>query len=369
MPRTRASERKATADMIACLAEVDRRRLYLAEACSSLQAFCVQRLGYSENEAQKRIQVARLYRRLPQVLSELENGSVHLTGLFLLSAHLTADNASALPAEARGRTRREIEGVVARWFPRSDVLPSITPLPSPAHRYIGRHSRECRDELRRQRACANAAARHQSHVSSPSRPRAIALNSRRARRYETRSSRLEIFSRTRSLPGDLAQFFERALDALLSEEVKRRLGAGKPRRRRALKEGSRHVPVEVARTVWERDGFQCTFVDAQGRRCDERRFLTIEHREPFARGGPSTVDNLCLLCSSHNALRAREEFGAAHIEAKRLEALAHEKTLSALMGLGFERRQAKSALEALRRRGEKPEVEALLRGALAVLVT
>jgi hypothetical protein len=49
-----------------------------------LQAFCLQRLGYSENEAQKRIQVARLYQRLPQVLAELENGSVHLTGLFLL---------------------------------------------------------------------------------------------------------------------------------------------------------------------------------------------------------------------------------------------------------------------------------------------
>jgi HNH endonuclease len=129
------------------------------------------------------------------------------------------------------------------------------------------------------------------------------------------------------------------------------------------------VPVEVVRAVWERDGSQCTFVDADGRRCAERRFLTIEHREPFARGGPATLDNLCLLCAPHNALRAREEFGAAHIEAKRLEALAHEKTLNALTRLGFERRSAKAALDALRSRVTRPEVESLLRGALAVLVT
>jgi hypothetical protein len=85
--------------MIAYLSEVDRRRIYLAEACSSLLSFCTQRLGYSENEAQKRIQVARLYQRLPQVLVELENGSIHLTGL-LLSAHLTDQNAATLLAEA-----------------------------------------------------------------------------------------------------------------------------------------------------------------------------------------------------------------------------------------------------------------------------
>src|SRR5262249_41749107 len=127
--------------------------------------------------------------------------------------------------------------------------------------------------------------------------------------------------------GDLAQLFERALDALLDLEMKRRIGAAKPRRQRSLKVGSRHIPVEVARTVWQRDGFQCTVVDAQGRRCAERRFLELEHEEPFAWGGSASTDNLCVLCSAHNALRAREQFGEEHIEAKRLAAQAHQKTL------------------------------------------
>jgi hypothetical protein len=98
------------------------------------------------------------------------------------------------------------------------------------------------------------------------------------------------------------------------------MGAGKPRRRRALREGSRHVPVEIARSVWERDEGRCTFVDAEGRRCSERRFLTLEHRFPFAMGGTSLdADNLCLFCRAHNNHTARQAYGAEYIARKRAE--------------------------------------------------
>jgi hypothetical protein len=72
---------------------------------------------------------------------------------------------------------------------------------------------------------------------------------------------------------------------------------------------TRHIPAEVRRRVWQRDGGQCTFVGSEGNRCEERRFLQIEHRRPYARGGPSTVENCCLLCAGHNQFRARESFG------------------------------------------------------------
>jgi len=363
----RATERTAIAHVIRYLAEVDRRRLYLAEACSSLSAFCVQRLGYSENEAQKRIQVARLYRRLPQALVELETGSNHLTGLFLLSAHLTDENVSTLLAETRGKTRREIEATIARWFPRSDVLPSITPLlPSTGDISVtipGNGSYPASAVDARSAPGTPASSRLQP-LSAVSYRVEFTANAELRDKIEQARNLL-----SHALPsGDLAVLFERALDALLELEVKRRLGAGRPRKRRETKPGSRHVPLEVARAVWERDGFQCTFTDAQGRRCSERRFITIEHRAPFARGGPAHAENLCLLCSAHNAQRAREEFGEAHVGAKRLEAAAHAKALDALVGLGFERRPAKAALETMRQRGAQLEVEPLLRAALALLV-
>ena len=96
LPALLTRERAMLVEVIAYLAEIDRRRLYLEQACSSLRSFCIERLGYSEDEASKRVRVVRLARRLPRVLDELQNGGVHLTGLFLLAPYLTEENAESL---------------------------------------------------------------------------------------------------------------------------------------------------------------------------------------------------------------------------------------------------------------------------------
>jgi hypothetical protein len=50
--------------------------------------------------------------------------------LFLLAPYLTAHNADALLAEARGLSRQAIEQLIARWFPRPDVESRIDPVAS-----------------------------------------------------------------------------------------------------------------------------------------------------------------------------------------------------------------------------------------------
>jgi hypothetical protein len=54
-----ATDRQMTAALLAYLAEVDARRLYLPAACSSMHAYCVTRLGLAEDAAYKRILAAR----------------------------------------------------------------------------------------------------------------------------------------------------------------------------------------------------------------------------------------------------------------------------------------------------------------------
>jgi hypothetical protein len=85
--------------------------------------------------------------------------------------------------------------------------------------------------------------------------------------------------------------------------------------RRAQRE-PRTIPAEVRRTVSERDGGRCTFVDPRtGRRCDERRFLEFDHIEPYALGGSATASNIRLICGVHNALLARRVFGDQYVAA------------------------------------------------------
>ena len=80
MPALVKRERVAMVEVIEHLVEIDRRRLYLEQACSSLYSFCIERLGYSEDGAMKRVRVARLAGRLPAVLEELRTGSAALDG-------------------------------------------------------------------------------------------------------------------------------------------------------------------------------------------------------------------------------------------------------------------------------------------------
>jgi len=68
--------------------------------------------------------------------------------------------------------------------------------------------------------------------------------------------------------------------------------------------------------VYLRDHGQCSFVSADGRRCEARALLELDHIEPWAKRGDAGVDNIRLRCRAHNQMHARECFGARHIAAK-----------------------------------------------------
>jgi hypothetical protein len=398
LPALVQAERVAMADVIDHLVEMERRRLYLQHATSSLYRYCIERLGYAEDAALKRHRVARLALRLPQALEELRAGTIHLTGLFLLSTHLTEQNAGALLAEARGKSRRQIEELIALRFPRPDVPPRIKPVVTPApaaaefeHPGLpGAQPRRAFDGAASQATCSgagNSGAPTRLEPLSPSRYR-VEFTARAELRDKLERAR-ELLSH--AVPsGDLGELFERALDALIEKETRKRLGAGRPRKQRPLNEDSRHIPVEIARAVWERDQGQCSFVDAEGRRCSERRFLTLEHRHPFALGGPPTLENICLLCASHNLENARAVFGEQLVEQK-IRAMTGErdreerpvsadtavttrpldadaKVLSVLCQLGFPRRNATGAIGRVCASEPDLKVEQLLRKSLLLLV-
>jgi 5-methylcytosine-specific restriction endonuclease McrA len=167
------------------------------------------------------------------------------------------------------------------------------------------------------------------------------------------------------------------LGGAAEQEQTRGFGAATGGRKRLkTSPDSRHIPVEIACEVWERDGGQCTFVDEHGRRCSARRFLTFEHLHPYALGGPTTAANLCLRCQAHNALAARKVFGEAYIEARRAEREVvepkrpdvHAKAHAALRGMGFPESKVRPVLAELAQRQPELEIEALLRAALGILV-
>lgn len=68
------------------------------------------------------------------------------------------------------------------------------------------------------------------------------------------------------------------------------------------------------RILFKRAGFRCEFVHPEGKRCDSRSFLQIEHRKPRALGGTNAFSNLEVLCRNHNLIRGIQVFGPERMQ-------------------------------------------------------
>jgi hypothetical protein len=402
--RLAGRERRATTLLVAYLAELDARRLHLADGYPSLFAYCTQALHLSEYAAYHRIQAARAVRRFPVLLGELARGYLTLTTLSLLAPHLTTANLHALLAEARGASKRAVEALVARLQPRPPVPASVRRLPAPgepAHPAPGGPEGSVPGSLASPVPGGPAPQQGRPPTPTPSptlgvdgMPAGVAGDTSVApalagdetdrvppgtptggaarvpgsgscgrgpsgavtplapTRYRVQfTAGPETYAKLKQCQdllrhqirdGDLAQLFDRALTALLRELLRRRVGT--PLRPEAARTApaappagivphaataptpgdasasdpgaptlppgpSRHIPAAVRRVVWERDGGQCAFVSADGRRCPERGYLEFHHVRPYALGGPATVENIQLRCRAHNGYEADQIFG------------------------------------------------------------
>ena len=326
--RVASEERGATARLIAALMELDRRKLYRAQGCSSLFTYCTDVLHLSEAATCNRSAAARAAAKFPAVLAKLQDGSVSLTAVRLLAPVLTADNVDELLERATHQSTREVERLIASFRPMPDVPASIRKLPDRASDVVvgatcspvaSAATRRAPAELSSSVPSLEAGTAAAEPVRDPPRPAAkiAPLSAERYKIQFTASCSLHDKLRRaqdlmrHSIPnGDPAAIVERALDLLLAQLEKRKFGAtSSPRFSAAtVTSGSRHIPAAVRREVSRRDGEQCAFVGPAGR-CRERGFLEFHHVYAHADGGPATVANIQLRCHAHNQYEAELLFG------------------------------------------------------------
>jgi 5-methylcytosine-specific restriction endonuclease McrA len=326
--RAAAHERAATASLLALLAEVDARRLYLGEGCSSLFAYCTRHLHMSEPAAYSRITAARVARRCPGILDRLASGDITLTSITLLSAHITDENCESLLDAARHRTKREVEHLVAAIDPKLDDVSSLRRLPTPATiadvrstqvTYAAGSPASAPSPALPGRApdaprSAPAAGRS---ASTPLTPDRYLLKVTIARETQEALERARDLLRHAVPSGDLAVVIDRAVAALLRELERTKVAATtRPRRSATSSRSSRHIPAAVRRAVWRRDEGRCAFIGARGR-CSETAFLEFHHVVPFADGGPADVGNIQLRCRAHNVYEGELHFGAEAMARRR----------------------------------------------------
>jgi len=322
------------AALLVHLGEIDERKVYLDWAFSSMFAFCVGELRFSEDVACNRINVARAARRMPVILEAVRSGQVHLAGLRLLAPHLTTENQEKVLAEAAGKSKREIEELVARLWPQPPVPTVVRKLPgrpnpppeaSPAFSF-GATRPVAQPESPAVLAFAPPPAPpprrdERRSVVAPLAEETFKFQFTASRACRDKFRQAQDLLRHRIPDGDLATIFERALDLLIEQVKKERFATGRKARQAPAEDAdassSRHIPDAVKRKVFERDGSRCTFLDERGRRCAETGALEFDHQDGFARTHLHRADRIRLLCSAHNQHAAEQMYGRAFMERAR----------------------------------------------------
>ncbi len=332
--------RRVESVLVAHIAEVDARRLYARHA-ASMYAYCTRILHLSEYEAYARIAVARASRRYPDLLEMLADGRLHLTGIAKLVPHLTDANREGLLASATHKTKNQIEELIAEMAPRADVSPAIRKVPDrtePPRASAQLGLDRVNSNLQ---ASGSAGDRQPSDpgplppeprdaprapVAPPPRPAPPIATPLSPSRYKIQfTAGAELRAKLERLQMLLRRDLEASIDTAVTDKLARmdakRFGLSRaPRKSLAETETaahSRHLPAPVRRAVWQRDLGQCTFLLADGTRCPERRWLEFHHRDPFGKGGSHDPGNVCLMCRSHNAYLAEQDYGVAEMERHR----------------------------------------------------
>lgn len=339
-------ERRSMAYVVRYLAEIETRRLYLEFGFSSLFDFTTNRLGYSSSAAVRRIKAARLSLIDSSISEKLESGELNFATIDVLSNFARDPQFKVLIKKLCGRSREEAEVIVAhlRPVPHAAVRDSVKPvvilpklqdagplLPFKSDENTTYLRPNAQTELRQ---CEEFGTKPEERFY-------ISLTMDRAEK--------ELLDRARGLmfAGNVNDIsFGRVIGKALKFYLAHHCPRERQRRReeRAAKHAkvtemgdrtadapstrtsshdpecsARDVSVILRDRILARDGYQCAFVGTDGRRCDCRVDLEIDHIIPAGQGGKTEDGNLRVLCRPHNLARAYACYGEEFVR-KRIAA-------------------------------------------------
>jgi len=303
----RAQKRTLLVEFLACLGELDRRRLHLELGFPSTFAFCTDYLGLTKSSTFRRLTAARLLVQFPTVAECLADGRLGLTTLVELRDVLCDETLAQTLDRAAGKTEEEVKALAAALKPQPAPPDLLRRLPE-------RQSPQTELSLAPVDVELTCSGPEPTPAPKPARIEPISEELRVLRMTVGRQF-VDDLENVRDALSHIIP--DRRLESVLHECIRRTLRECSRRRgggtRQPAKPGAkrtRHVPAAVRAEVTRRDGGRCAFVASDGHRCGSTYQLEFHHIVPFARGGCSTVDNLALRCRAHNGHEAEKEYGA-----------------------------------------------------------
>jgi hypothetical protein len=284
------TERKISHLVIACIAEIETRKIYLDRAYPSLFEYLTKEFGYSESAAYRRISAARLLRQVPEIAQKIEEGRINLSQASLLVQTVrTADKLSAQPV-TKDQKLQIFEMIEDKSFQHSQQI---------IHRELG--------------VTAYEPQRLRTHGDG-SVTISFTLTPEQAARWQ-QVAELTSHAVESHDPATL-------LDYLAQKEIARRteIKRASPIRKSPSQNPRRIAPNVRKVVIGNSQSLQgpsandaasgCNYRDpVSGRRCGSRHSLQVDHKQSVWAGGNRDLANLQALCGPHNRRKYQLESG------------------------------------------------------------
>jgi len=108
-------EQDLTLKILLLINEVEARGLYLKLAYSTITEYCIHELGYGHSSAGRRVRVARLIRKVPEVYDLLIKKKLSFSAAVQVASVLSPDNKDDLLPQLIGKSRSQIERLLAGY--------------------------------------------------------------------------------------------------------------------------------------------------------------------------------------------------------------------------------------------------------------
>lgn len=281
-------ERELLTEVLHHLAEIGRRRIFSKLKYKSLFEYAVKELGYSDDQAYRRVKAAELLKQLPEIEQKIEAGLLTLASLSVAASAISKSAAQCKGLnEARkivrlveGKSKREAESILVK-----EEIIEAQELRSEKVRHIG-ESIEIRMTLTKEMVDAiqklkSLMAHSDPNISTAELLKKLCdekLNSLVARRQSVKS-----------------------VNAVKEEDVNQLQGQQVLSSKQTINY-DRKIKGAIRRVVWSRANGQC-------QNCGSQHALEVDHIFPKAKGGGDEISNLRILCRNCNQRSAIEHFG------------------------------------------------------------
>ncbi|WP_374079002.1 HNH endonuclease [Bdellovibrio bacteriovorus] len=297
------TERKITHLVLLHIAEIESRKIYAEMGYDGMYSYLTRGLGYSEGSAYRRLQSARLLKKVPSISEKIEDGSINLTQLTQVQKCIKENTKSgkSVSVEKAIDVLQKLEN--KNSFETQKTLALEMNLPVQSHEKIKPQSDDSirlevtlTEEQFRELEKAKNLLSHICPDGSWAEVISTLAKKFNQQKLKGRANNLKEKSKKVDEQTNSTQIVIAARDVVANSNS---CGTVPVRRK--------YISIYTKRFLLNKADHCCEYRNPDtGKRCSSKYLLEVDHVHPVALGGTNEINNLRVLCRTHNALAAQK---------------------------------------------------------------